>query len=49
VAWFGIRVNTSQFRTAFAALKGKPYPCYAILLQAGMSIGMLLISASSCC
>jgi len=45
VAWFGIRVNTfANSRTAFAALIGKPYPCYAIPLQAGMSIGMLLIS-----
>jgi len=45
VAWFGIRVNTfANSRTAFASLKGKPYPCYAIPLQAGMSIGMLLIS-----
>jgi K(+)-stimulated pyrophosphate-energized sodium pump len=44
VAWFGIRVNTfANSRTAFAALKGKPYPTYAIPLQAGMSIGMLLI------
>src|SRR5436189_2469780 len=45
VAWFGIRVNTvANSRTAFASLKGKPYPCYDIPLQAGMSIGMLLIS-----
>jgi K(+)-stimulated pyrophosphate-energized sodium pump len=45
VAWFGIRVNTfANSRTAFAALGGKPYPCYAIPLKAGMSIGMLLIS-----
>jgi len=45
VAWFGIRVNTfANSRTAFASLKGKPFPCYAIPLQAGMSIGMLLIS-----
>ena len=45
VAWFGIRVNTfANSRTAFAALRGKPYPTYAIPLQAGMSIGMLLIS-----
>jgi K(+)-stimulated pyrophosphate-energized sodium pump len=44
VAWFGIRVNTfANSRTAFAALKGKPYPTYSIPLQAGMSIGMLLI------
>jgi K(+)-stimulated pyrophosphate-energized sodium pump len=45
VAWFGIRVNTfANSRTAFAALGGKPYPCYAIPLKAGMSIGMALIS-----
>ncbi len=46
VAWFGIRVNTfANSRTAFASLGGKPFPTYAIPLQAGMSIGMLLISA----
>ena len=45
VAWFGIRVNTfANSRTAFAGLSGKPYPCFAIPLKAGMSIGMLLIS-----
>jgi K(+)-stimulated pyrophosphate-energized sodium pump len=45
VAWFGIRVNTfANSRTAFAGLRGKPYPLYAIPLKAGMSIGMLLIS-----
>ena len=45
VAWFGIRVNTfANSRTAFASLRGKPYPCYSIPLKAGMSIGMLLIS-----
>jgi K(+)-stimulated pyrophosphate-energized sodium pump len=45
VAWFGIRVNTfANSRTAFASLKGIPYPIYAIPLRAGMSIGMLLIS-----
>src|SRR5271165_567573 len=45
VAWFGIRVNTfANSRTAFASLRGKPYPCYAIPLKSGMSIGMLLIS-----
>jgi K(+)-stimulated pyrophosphate-energized sodium pump len=45
VAWFGIRVNTfANSRTAFASLRGKPFPCYDIPLQAGMSIGMLLIS-----
>jgi K(+)-stimulated pyrophosphate-energized sodium pump len=45
VAWFGIRVNTfANARTAFASLRGKGYPVYAIPLQAGMSIGMMLIS-----
>ncbi len=45
VAWFGIRVNTfANSRTAFASLKGFGYPCYAIPLKAGMSIGMVLIS-----
>ncbi|MDE3167931.1 MAG: sodium-translocating pyrophosphatase [Acidobacteriota bacterium] len=45
VAAFGMRVNTfANSRTAFASLKGKPYPCYEIPLQAGMSIGMLLVS-----
>jgi K(+)-stimulated pyrophosphate-energized sodium pump len=45
VAWFGMRINTfANSRTAFASLKGKPYPLYAIPLRAGISIGMLLIS-----
>ena len=45
VAAFGIRVNTfANSRTSFASLRGKPFPCYAIPLQAGMSIGMMLIS-----
>jgi K(+)-stimulated pyrophosphate-energized sodium pump len=45
VAWFGIRVNTfANSRTAFASLRGKPYPIYSTPLQAGMSIGMMLIS-----
>ncbi len=45
VAWFGIRVNTyANSRSAFASLGGKPYPTYAIPLQAGMSIGTMLIS-----
>ncbi len=45
VAWFGIRVNTfANSRTAFASLKGKAFPCYAIPLKAGISIGALLIS-----
>ena len=45
VAWFGIRVNTfANSRTAFASLKGRPFPIYQIPLEAGMSIGMMLIS-----
>jgi K(+)-stimulated pyrophosphate-energized sodium pump len=45
VAAFGMRVNTfANSRTAFAALTGKAFPCYDIPLQAGMSIGMLLVS-----
>src|SRR5215471_13745326 len=45
VAWFGIRVNTfANSRTAFAGLRGKPFPINHIPLMAGMSIGMMLIS-----
>jgi K(+)-stimulated pyrophosphate-energized sodium pump len=45
VAWFGIRVNTfANSRTAFAGLRGKPYAISHIPLEAGMSIGMMLIS-----
>ena len=45
VAWFGIRVNTyANSRSAFASLRGKPFPTYAIPLKAGMSIGTMLIS-----
>lgn len=45
VAWFGIRVNTfANSRMAFASLEGKPLPLHRIPLQAGMSIGMVLIS-----
>ncbi len=45
VAWFGVRINTfANSRSAFASLRGKPFPTYAIPLKAGMSIGMLLIS-----
>jgi K(+)-stimulated pyrophosphate-energized sodium pump len=45
VAWFGIRINTyANSRAAFASLAGKPFPVYAIPLQAGISIGTLLIS-----
>ncbi|MDD4003642.1 MAG: sodium-translocating pyrophosphatase [Elusimicrobiaceae bacterium] len=45
VAWFGIRINTyANSRTAFASLRGKPFPTMDIPLKSGMSIGMLLIS-----
>ncbi len=45
VAWFGIRVNTfANSRSAFASLRGKPFPTYDIPLKAGMSIGMMLIA-----
>ncbi|HXU10034.1 MAG TPA: sodium/proton-translocating pyrophosphatase, partial [Blastocatellia bacterium] len=45
VAAFGIRVNTfANSRAAFASLRGKPYPVMAIPLEAGMSIGTVLIS-----
>src|SRR6201998_3022821 len=45
VAWFAIRVTTCvNSRTAFASLPGKPFPVYQIPLEAGMSIGMMLIS-----
>ncbi len=46
VAWFGIRVNTfANSRTAFAGLRGKPYPMLLpFRCSAGMSIGMMLIS-----
>ena len=45
VAAFGIRINTfANSRTAQASLAGKAYPVCSIPLQAGMSIGMVLIS-----
>ena len=45
VAWFGMRVNTfANSRTAMASLSGLARPVYAIPLEAGMSIGMVLIS-----
>ena len=44
VAWFGIRINTfANSRTAFASLRGLPFPTFDIPLQAGISIGTLLI------
>ncbi len=45
VAWFGIRINTlANSRTAFASLKAKPWLLSKIPLQAGMSVGVLLIT-----
>ncbi len=45
VAWFGIRINTfANSRTSFAALQSKPWKIVSIPLQAGMSIGLLLIT-----
>jgi K(+)-stimulated pyrophosphate-energized sodium pump len=45
VAWFGIRMNTlANSRTAFTALKGNPLNILSIPLNAGMSIGVLLVS-----
>jgi K(+)-stimulated pyrophosphate-energized sodium pump len=45
VAWFGMRVNTfANSRTAFASLRGKPFPAFQIPVMSGMSVGMMLIS-----
>ncbi|MFO7587662.1 MAG: sodium-translocating pyrophosphatase [Gemmatimonadota bacterium] len=45
VAWFGIRINTqANSRLAFASLTGRVFPLHAIPLEAGMSIGMALVS-----
>ena len=45
VAWYGIRMNTlANSRTAFVALRGKPYEILGIPLQVGMSIGVILVS-----
>jgi len=48
VAWFGIRVNTfANSRAAFASLRGKPSPIYAIPLGAGLSVRLVLINRKS--
>ena len=50
VAWFGIRINTmANSRTSFAALRGSPLKTLTIPLQAGMSIGLLLICVELAC
>jgi K(+)-stimulated pyrophosphate-energized sodium pump len=44
VAWFGIRINTlANSRTAFAAVRDKPYNVLTIPMQSGMSVGLLLV------
>ena len=44
VAWFGIRMNTlANSRMAFASLKRQPIRLLSIPLDAGMSIGVMLI------
>ena len=44
VAWYGIRMNTlANSRTAFTALETKPLKLLNIALDAGMSIGVLLV------
>jgi K(+)-stimulated pyrophosphate-energized sodium pump len=50
VAWFGIRINTTaNSRAAFAALKGNSLKTLFIPLQAGMSIGLLLVCVELFC
>ncbi len=45
VAWFGIRMNTlANSRMSFASLERKPLKLLNIPLNAGMSIGVMLIS-----
>lgn len=44
VAWYGIRMNTmANSRMAFASLEGKPLKLLNIPLDAGISIGVLLV------
>jgi len=44
VAWYGIRMNTlANSRAAFTALETKPLKLLNIALDAGMSIGVLLV------
>jgi len=45
VAWFGIKINThANSRMAFSSLKRQPLQLLNIPLDAGMSIGVMLIS-----
>ena len=44
VAWYGIRMNTfANARTAFSGLEGKPLKTLNVALDAGMSVGVLLV------
>lgn len=44
VAWFGIRMNTlANSRMAFASLERKPIKLHYIPIDAGMSIGVMLV------
>ncbi len=50
VAWYGIRINTiANSRASFASLRGSPLKTLFIPLQAGMSIGLLLICVELAC
>ena len=50
VAWFGIRINTiANSRAAFSSLRGNPLNTLFIPLQAGMSIGLLLVCVELTC
>jgi K(+)-stimulated pyrophosphate-energized sodium pump len=50
VAWYGIRINTTaNSRTAFASLRGDSLKTLFIPLQAGMSIGLLLVCVELFC
>ena len=45
VAWFGMRLNTfANSRSAFASLRGLPWPALVIPIRSGMSVGLLLIT-----
>jgi len=45
VAWFGMRLNTyANSRSAFASLRGLPWPALVIPMRSGMSVGLLLIT-----
>jgi K(+)-stimulated pyrophosphate-energized sodium pump len=50
VAWFGIRINTiANSRASFASLRASPLKTLFIPLQAGMSIGLLLVCVELAC